>query len=76
MRTLLDGALLVLSAAQLPPEAPIVTAGIGAARLREAARRLGRETIAFETLLDVAPAARERTAQCAPAAAVAVLAGG
>ena len=51
------------------------TAGIGAARLREIARRLERDTVAFETLLDIVPAARERAVQCAPAAAVAVLAG-
>jgi probable H4MPT-linked C1 transfer pathway protein len=75
MRAIVDGAMLVLSATALSPEAPIVTAGIGAATLREIARRLGRAAIAFESLLDVAPAARDRAAQCAPAAALAILAG-
>jgi (4-(4-[2-(gamma-L-glutamylamino)ethyl]phenoxymethyl)furan-2-yl)methanamine synthase len=76
LRAILDGAMLVLSAGTLPADAPIVIAGIGAATLHEVARRLRREAVAFESLLDVEPAARERAAQCAPAAALAILAGG
>jgi probable H4MPT-linked C1 transfer pathway protein len=75
MRAMVDGALLVLSAADLPAKAPIVTAGIGAARLRELARRLGREAVSFDALLPIAPDVRERAVQCAPAAALAILAG-
>jgi len=74
MRAVLDGAMLVLSGGSLPADAPAITAGIGAATLREIARRLGREAVAFESLLDVEPAARERATQCAPAAALAILA--
>ena len=48
MRAVLDGAMLVLSAGTLPADAPVITAGIGAATLREIARRLGREAVAFE----------------------------
>jgi hypothetical protein len=38
------------------------------------ARRLGRTYVAFESILDVAPDARERASHCAPAAALAALA--
>ena len=54
--------------------APGVVAGIGAATVAEVARRLGRDPVPFETLLDVAQTVRERASQCAPAAALAVLA--
>ena len=74
MRAVLDGAMLVLSGGTLPADAPVITAGIGATTLREIARRLRREAVAFELLLDVEPAARERATQCAPAAALAILA--
>jgi hypothetical protein len=42
--------------------------------VRKIARRLGREYLAFESLLDVAPEARDAASQCAPAAALALLA--
>jgi hypothetical protein len=73
-RSITDGALLVLSRGVLPADAPILGAGIGDAVVREVARRLGRRHVGFDTLLDVAPEARERASQCAPAAALAVLA--
>jgi (4-(4-[2-(gamma-L-glutamylamino)ethyl]phenoxymethyl)furan-2-yl)methanamine synthase len=74
IRAVTDGALLVLSQGIVSPGAAIVGAGSGDAVIRETARRLGREHVAFETLLDVAPALRARASQCAPAAALAVLA--
>jgi probable H4MPT-linked C1 transfer pathway protein len=74
IRAVTDGALLVLSQCTLPADAPIVGAGIGDAVLREVARRLGREHVAFETLLDIVPSARQRASHCAPAAALAALA--
>ena len=74
MRAIIDGAMLVVSAATLAPDAPVVGAGIGAGIVREIARRLGREYIPFEGLLDVAPEARDAASQCAPAAALALLA--
>jgi hypothetical protein len=69
----MDGAMLVLSAAAMPADAPILGAGIGDGIIREIARRLERPHVPFETILDVTPAARERASQCAPAAALALL---
>lgn len=74
IRTIVDGAMLVASSGRVAPGAPVVGAGIGAGVVREIARRLGRDYIAFENLLDVAPEAREAASQCAPATALALLA--
>lgn len=74
IRAVVDGAMLVLSSSHLPADAPIVGAGIGDAVVREAAQRLGRDYVAFDTLLDVVPTARDWASHCAPAAALAVLA--
>ena len=75
IRTITDAALLVVSRGELPGEAPIVAAGIGGAIIGEVARRLGRTCVGFESLLDVAPHARAAASHCAPAAALALLAG-
>jgi len=75
-RTILDGALLVLSAARLAADAPMVGAGIGDHIVRAVAQRLDRPHIAFADLLDVAPQARAAASCCAPAAALAILAHG
>jgi (4-(4-[2-(gamma-L-glutamylamino)ethyl]phenoxymethyl)furan-2-yl)methanamine synthase len=74
IRTIHDGAMLVLSAARMPKEAPIVSAGIGEAIVREVARRLGRACIGIDTLFEATPEIRPRAAQCAPAAALALIA--
>jgi (4-(4-[2-(gamma-L-glutamylamino)ethyl]phenoxymethyl)furan-2-yl)methanamine synthase len=74
LRSITDGAMQVLSQATLAADAPVVGAGIGVGLIVEIARRLGREFIAFGDLIDAAPAVRERASQCAPAAALAVLA--
>ena len=74
LRTIIDCAMLVLSHGALPADAPVLGAGIGDTVVREVARRLGRRHVGFDTLLNVAPEARERASQCAPAAALAVLA--
>jgi probable H4MPT-linked C1 transfer pathway protein len=74
IRAVTDGAMLVLSQGSLAPDAPIVTAGIGAAAIREVAHRLGRNCIDFDTVLDVDPHVGVSASSCAPAAAVAVLA--
>jgi probable H4MPT-linked C1 transfer pathway protein len=73
IRSVADAAMLVLSRAGFPAGAPIVGAGIGETVLREVARRLHRDYIAFDTMLDVAPGVRAAAAQCAPAAALAIL---
>jgi (4-(4-[2-(gamma-L-glutamylamino)ethyl]phenoxymethyl)furan-2-yl)methanamine synthase len=76
IRTITDAALLVLSRGELPAEAPVVAAGIGTAVVAEVARRIGRTSIGFETLLDATPQARIPASHCAPAAALALLASG
>jgi probable H4MPT-linked C1 transfer pathway protein len=73
-RAVVDAAMLVLSAAELPAAAPVVSAGIGAAVVGEVARRLGRGHVDFASLIDVVPQARQRATSCAPAAALAILA--
>jgi uncharacterized hydantoinase/oxoprolinase family protein len=73
LRAIIDGAMLVLSAGRLAHDAPVVGAGIGSGIARAVAHRLGRAFIAFETLLDAAPQAREAASLCAPAAALALL---
>jgi len=74
IRTIIDGAMLVLSAVGMPADAPILGAGIGDSITREIARRLERKHVPFDDILKVAPHARERASQCAPAAALAALA--
>lgn len=74
VRAVTDGAMLVLSQGTLPADAPVVSAGIGSAVLREVTQRLGRKHFAFESVIDAVPEARERASQCAPAAALAALA--
>ncbi|MGA8889117.1 MAG: hydantoinase/oxoprolinase family protein [Pseudolabrys sp.] len=73
IRAITDGGMLVLSRGELPASAPIVVAGIGANLLREVARRLSRECIDFEALIDVSPEAGPTVASVAPAASVAIL---
>ena len=73
MRAIIDGAMLVLSAGRLAHDAPVVGAGTGSGIARAVARRLGRGFVAFESLLDAAPQAREAASLCAPAAALALL---
>jgi hypothetical protein len=63
----------VNSSHRLPATAPVVGAGAGARVVEEIARRLGRDYVAFDDLLDVAPEARAGASQCAPAAALALL---
>jgi probable H4MPT-linked C1 transfer pathway protein len=76
LRAIHDAAMLVTSAVALPDDAPVVGAGIGTAVVTEAARRLQRLYVAFDSLIDAAPEARAGAAQCAPAAALALIAPG
>src|SRR5262245_37535627 len=71
IRTIVDGAMLVLSAARVGADAPLLGAGVGEVLVREVARRLERRHVSFGSILDVAPAAREQASHCGPAAAVA-----
>jgi probable H4MPT-linked C1 transfer pathway protein len=74
LRTVHDAAMLVLSRGELPPEAPVVGAGIGEAVLREVTRRLGRDYIPFQHLIEADPAVEVAASRVAPAAALALLA--
>jgi (4-(4-[2-(gamma-L-glutamylamino)ethyl]phenoxymethyl)furan-2-yl)methanamine synthase len=73
IRRVMDSAMLVTSSCSLPAGAPIVAAGAGFHVVKEIARRLGRGDVVFDDLLEVAPEARTAAAQCAPAAALALL---
>jgi uncharacterized hydantoinase/oxoprolinase family protein len=74
IRSVIDGAMLVLSASKLSADAPVVGAGIGIKVAREIARRLGRDYIDFDMTINVLPDAGDRPLHCAPACAVALLA--
>jgi probable H4MPT-linked C1 transfer pathway protein len=72
LRQVHDGALLVLSGAALPVDAPVIAAGVGTSIVHRLAQRLGRRCVTFAGLfgadgVDWADA-------CAPAVAVALLA--
>lgn len=73
VRRVMDAAMLVSSHRTLPGEAPVVGAGAGVQLVREIARRLDRDYLAFDALLDATPEARADASQCAPAAALALL---
>jgi probable H4MPT-linked C1 transfer pathway protein len=73
-RSIIDGAMLVLSASKLSADAPVVGAGIGIKVVREIARRLGRNHVDFDMTINVLPHARDRSVHCAPACAIALLA--
>ncbi len=72
LRQVHDGALLVLSGAGLPSDAPIVAAGVGATIVRRLADRLGRRCVPFASLFAAGDV--EWADACAPAVAVALLA--
>jgi probable H4MPT-linked C1 transfer pathway protein len=74
IRTIVDGAMLLLSTPRVGADAPLLGAGIGEVLVQEVARRLERRHVSFGSILDVAPAAREQASRCAPAAALAALA--
>ncbi|HEX4366880.1 MAG TPA: hydantoinase/oxoprolinase family protein [Rhodopila sp.] len=78
LRQIHDGALLVLSGAGLPPDAPVVAAGVGGAIVRRLAERLGRRCVSFGGLFGDGAAAGgiDWVDGCAPAVAVALLASG
>jgi hypothetical protein len=59
----------------LPPSAPVIGAGCGRFIAKQLAERLGCPYLDFADLIDAAPEAREMAACCAPAVAVALLAG-
>jgi len=74
IRLITDAAMRIVSRGALPLSAPVVAAGIGTMVIDEVARRLRRQRIGFETLLDMTPGIGAQVSQCAPAAALALLA--
>ena len=74
VQSITDGAMLVLSRTALPISAPVVGAGIGTEVIAEVARRLSRPYLGFASLFDAPPTVGKLASQCAPAAALAVLA--
>ncbi len=60
---------------ELPRSAPVIGAGCGRFVARALAERLGRQYLDFAEIVDAASDAREMAARCAPAIAVALLAG-
>ncbi|MBV9113485.1 MAG: H4MPT-linked C1 transfer pathway protein [Hyphomicrobiales bacterium] len=75
LRTLHDAAMLVLSRHLLSREAPVIGAGIGVKIARALAARLQRPFIPLSRILVTAsPSLRRLACDCAPAAAVALLA--
>jgi (4-(4-[2-(gamma-L-glutamylamino)ethyl]phenoxymethyl)furan-2-yl)methanamine synthase len=71
IRDIVDAALLRLSRCDLGAASPVVAAGIGEGVVTEVARRLRRPAVAFSSLID----APGEASHCAPAVAVALLAG-
>ena len=69
-----EAAMLVLSRADLPADAPVIGTGCGRHVTRRLATRLGRSWRDFATLPALAGLDAETADQCAPAAAVALLA--
>ena len=75
LRSMADAAAQVFSRADLRSDAPVVCAGVGRGTVARIAARMGREAVDFDSLIEAAPAARIAACDCAPAAAVALLAG-
>jgi len=76
MRSIHDGALQVLSAACLPPGAPVVTAGIGADGAAILALRLARASVTFAECAGAGDDCSLAVTHNAPAVAVALLLAG
>lgn len=74
LRTITDGAYLVLSHAHFHAETPVVGAGVGRFVMKKLAARLGNPYVDFSDLIDADPTIRHKAGDCAPAVAVALLA--
>ena len=73
LRSIHDGVMQVFSTSQLPPDAPVIGAGIGVEDTAAIASRLGRKCYAFSQLANSTDACREAATHFAPAVAVALL---
>ena len=70
-----DSARMLIERERLAAAAPVIGAGCGRFLARHVAERLGRPYVDFADIIEAAPEAREMAARCAPAVAVALLAG-
>lgn len=75
MSRLFEAACQVLSRETVAPDAPFVGAGAGHFLVPELARRLGRSAEPFAAMVPAREATRRKAGVCAPAVAVALLAG-
>jgi probable H4MPT-linked C1 transfer pathway protein len=75
LRRIADAAMLVLSRARLADQAPVIAAGVGSHLAERLAGRLGRPCTDFAALVQPGGVAGDWLRYCAPAAAVALLAG-
>ena len=75
LRRIEDAIRLVLSRERVPPAAPIIGAGCGRHIADDLAAALGRPYVDLAELIQVEPEAAAMAATCAPAVAVALLAG-
>ncbi len=73
-RSIADGAMQVLTAADLPATAPIIAAGIGAGEAVRVALQIDRPCFPFGDLIGAPEALRQHSTYNAPAVAVALLA--
>jgi hypothetical protein len=73
LRSIHDGAMQVLSRADIPATAPVLAAGIGSSDVAVIAARLGRPVIPFAELVDATPELAAWATACAPAVALALL---
>jgi (4-(4-[2-(gamma-L-glutamylamino)ethyl]phenoxymethyl)furan-2-yl)methanamine synthase len=74
LRTVTDGAHLVLSHADLSAQVPVIGAGVGRFVVKRLAERLGSPYVDFTECIEAEPDMRSKAADCAPASAVALLA--
>ncbi len=74
LRTIIDGAHLVLSHGEFEGGAPMIGAGVGRFVVKRLAQRLGFPYVHFSDLVDAAPEVWQKAGDCAPACAVALLA--
>ena len=70
-----DSARTLIERERLAATAPVIGAGCGRFLATHVAERLGHPYVDFADIIEAAPEAREMAARCAPAVAVALLAG-
>ena len=73
LRSIVDGACLVLSSRPLPQEAPVVAAGIGEREVSEVSGRLGRGCESFGQVIGLEGALMSAATHHAPAVAIGLL---